>query len=135
MRSELPSSAPDGTARYVAALLTQEGHPTTPEEVVAARHQQTVFAQCLAERERQPVFLHRARIGAESTHSTPGALTGQIIGPQGGQIIGNQIFYQDGKSGMIIGNQIFGDRPGMIIGDQVFPMRTGDSPGIIQSTQ
>lgn len=43
-----------------------------------------------------------------------------ILGDRPGMIIGNQVFYQDGKSGMVIGDQIFGDRPGMIIGDQIF---------------
>lgn len=43
-----------------------------------------------------------------------------ILGDRPGTVIGDQIFYQDGKSGMIIGNQVLGNRPGMIIGDQIF---------------
>lgn len=54
------------------------------------------------------------------TGHVPSDKTRQLFGSRPGMIIGDQIFYQDGKSGMVIGNQVFGSRPGMIIGNQVF---------------
>jgi len=59
----------------------------------------------------------------DKTHSRRNSATRDrklILGDRPGIVIGDQIFYQDGKSGMIIGDQVFGNRPGMIIGDQIF---------------